>query len=112
MADTPDPATPAAPARERTAYERYLPWKRWAELAFWVGGALVSAVGNTITVTMELTRAGLPFHPAEPAIWEWSSNLSHLAIVPLVVWFTRRYPPRPADWRAMLPVYVLASVAY
>ena len=114
MPDTPDPTTAAVPpaARAATAYERYLPWKRWAEIAFWVVGAATSAVGNTITVTMEMTRAGLSFHPVEPAIWEWSSNLCHLAIVPLVVWFTRRFPPRPADWRSALPLYALGSVAY
>lgn len=105
-------AAPPSAAHAPTAYERYLPWKRWAEIAFWVAGAVTSAVGNTITVTMELTRAGLPFHPAEPAIWEWSSNLCHLAIVPLVVWFTRRFPPRLADWRTALPLYAAGSVAY
>ena len=31
---------------------------------------------------------------------------------PLVVWFTRRFPPRPADWRTVLAVYAAASVAY
>ena len=110
MPDTPEPAP--RPDHARTAYERYLPWKRTAEIAFWTVGAIVSAVGNSITVAMELTRAGLPFHPAEPAIWEWTSNLTHLAIVPLVVWFTRRFPPRPADWRTVLPLYLAGSVAY
>ena len=110
MPDTPEPAP--LPDRTLTAYQRYLPWKRSAEIAFWVGGTAVSAIGNTITVTMELTRAGLAFHPAEPAIWEWTSNLTHLALVPLVVWFTRRFPPRPADWRTVLAVYAAASVAY
>lgn len=112
MADTPDPTPPAAAERTPTAWQRYRPWKRFAEIAFWVGGTAVSAIGNTITVTMELTRAGHAFHPAEPAIWEWSSNLVHLALVLLVVWFTRRFPPRPTEWRTVLPLYALASVAY
>ena len=110
MPDTPEPAP--RPDHARTAYERYLPWKRSAEIAFWVGGTAVSAIGNTITVTMELARAGLAFHPAEPAIWEWTGNLTHLALVPLMIWFTRRFPPRAAEWRSVLPLYVLASVAY
>src|SRR5688572_17013382 len=126
MPDVPAPVLPASPvpaggrsapaaaaaARAPTAYERYLPWKRWAEIVFWVGSVVVSAVGNTITVTMGMTRAGLPFHPAEPAVWEWSSNLAFLALVPLVAWFTRRWPPRLADWRARLPLYLAASVVY
>jgi hypothetical protein len=105
-------AMPAPPARAPTLYQRYLPWKRAAEIAFWAGGAAISAIGNTITVTMELTRAGMPFHPAEPAVWEWTSNLVTLALVPLIAWFTRRWPPRPEEWRSRVPLYVAASVAF
>ena len=70
-----EPAPPPAP----TSYERYLPWRRWVEVGYWVLAMGLSAAGNTITVTMELERAGLAFHPMEPAIWEWSSNLVLLA---------------------------------
>ena len=102
------------PIRERTptAYERFLPWRRWFEVGYWVVAAVVSAIGNTLTVTMEMTRAGLEFHPMEPAIWEWSSNLVILALVPALVWFTRRFPLHLDTWRRQLPWYALASVVY
>ena len=72
----------------------------------------ISAIGNTITVGMELRRAGLAHHPFEPAIWEWSSNLVILALVPALAWFTRRFPLHFDTWRRQLPWYLLASVAF
>ena len=104
--------TPPTPERPRTAYERYLPWRRWFEVGYWVVAVVASAIGNTLTVTMEMTRAGLDFHPMEPAIWEWTSNLVILALVPAVVWFTRRFPLHLDTWRRQLPWYALASVVY
>lgn len=91
---------------------RWLPYRRWIEIGFWVAMTVFAAAGNTITVTMEMTRAGLVFHPMEPAIWEWSSNLVILALVPAVAWFTRRFPMHLDTWRRQLPWYVFASLAY
>lgn len=101
---------PAPPPQ--TLYERYLPHRRWVEIGFWVVAIVLGATGNTITVGMEMRRAGLDFHPAEPAIWEWSSNLVILALVLAVAAFTRRFPLHLDTWRRQLPWYLLASLAY
>lgn len=102
--------TEAAPAA--TAADRFLRHRRWFEVGFWVLAVSLSAIGNTITVSMEMTRAGLPHHPLEPALWEWSSNLVLLALLPAIVLFTRRFPLHLDTWRRQLPWYLLASVAY
>lgn len=94
------------------AYERYLPYRRWVEWGYWICTALASIVGNALTVGMEMRRAGLPHHPAEPWIWEGSSNLVFLALVPAVAWFTRRYPLHLDTWRRRLPAYLVASAAF
>ena len=95
-----------------TAADRFLRHRRWFEVGFWVVAVSLSAIGNTITVSMEMTRAGLPHHPLEPAIWEWSSNLVLLALVPAIVVFTRRFPLHLDTWRRQLPWYVVASAVY
>ena len=61
MPDTPDPAAPALSPQTRTptAYERYLPWKRWVEAAYWIAGTVMSAVGNTITDAEAFFGAGI-----------------------------------------------------
>jgi hypothetical protein len=93
-------------------YERYLPYRRSLEIGFWVLSTLVGAIGDSITVSMEIRRAGLAFAPWEAPTWEWSSHLVLLALVPAVVWFTRRYPLHLDTWRQQLPRYLLASIAF
>jgi len=95
-----------------SSYERYLPYRRSFEIGFWVTSALVNAIGNSVTVSMEIKRVGLDFAPWEPVTWEWSSGLMLLALVPAVVWFTRRFPLHLDTWRALLPRYLLASIGF
>jgi hypothetical protein len=101
-----------APARPQAAIDRYLRHRQWAEAGFWIAIMVIGAVGNTITVGMELRRAGLDHHPLEPAIWEWSSHLVTLALVPAVAWFTRRWPLHLDTWLQRLPLYLMASVVF
>ena len=83
---------------------RWLPYRRWVEVGFWVAMTVFAAAGNTITVTMEMTRAGLDFHPMEPAIWEWSSNLVILALVPAIALV---HPTLPHALRHLAPPVAL-----
>ena len=103
MTDVAPVATPA---------DAFLRHRRWFEVGFWVVVAALSALGNTLTVSMEMTRAGLPHHPLEPAVWEWSSNLVLLALLPAIAAFTRRFPLHLDTWRRQVPWYVLASALY
>ena len=102
------PMDPAAP----TFYQRYLPWRRSFETGFWVVHYLVGAIANSITVNMDVRRMQLGFTPWQPAAWETSSALVALMLVPAVAWFTRRWPLHLDNWRRMLPVHLLASIAW
>ncbi|WP_067652184.1 LytTR family DNA-binding domain-containing protein [Dokdonella koreensis] len=101
---------PASPASSPTAYERYRPWQRLVETGFWVGTILVNAVANSITVLMDARRSGLDTADWEPAVWEGSSALLWLVIVPCVVWFTRRVPFQWDGLRRYLALHLAASV--
>lgn len=99
---------PASP----TAYQRFLPWRRAFEVGFWVVLTLINGAGNSLTVLMDVRKLGLRFASWEPAVWELSSGLMMLALVPALVWFTRRYPVHWDNWRRQWPWYLLASVAF
>ena len=99
---------PAAP----TAYERFQPWRRSFEVGFWVAQYLVSAIGNSITVGMDVRRLHLQFAAWQPAVWEASSSVVALALVPAVVWFTRRWPLHLDNWRRMLPLHLFGSLVW
>ena len=93
-----------------TAYERYLPWRRWFEAGFWVATSTINAVANSITVNMDVDKTGLGFAPWEPVVWEWSSALLWLALVWPIAWFSRRFPFHWDTWKRQLPWHLLASV--
>ncbi|MDI9240062.1 LytTR family DNA-binding domain-containing protein [Lysobacter sp. LF1] len=87
-------------------------WRRVFEVGFWVVTALINAAANSITVLIDVRNNGLGFASWEPVTWEWSSAVLMLALVPAVVWFTRRAPLHWDTWRRTLPWHVLASVVF
>ncbi|KAA8918134.1 LytTR family transcriptional regulator [Xanthomonas sontii] len=94
-----------------SAYSRFQPWRRSFEIGFWVALTLINAIANSVTVLIDIRNTGLHFAAWEPVVWEWSSQLMFLLIVPLVVLLTRRYPLHWDTWRRRLPGYLLGSVA-
>ncbi len=95
-----------------TLYRRFQPWRRSFEIGFWVVGILVNVIGNSITTVMDVRRAGLRIADWEPVVWETSSGIVLLALVPAVVAFTRRFPLHWDTLRRQWPWYLLASVVY
>lgn len=94
------------------AHDHHRPWRRFWEVGFWLAMTLVNAVANSITVLMDVRRVGLDFQTWQPVVWEWSSGLTMLALVPALVWFTRRFPLHWDNWRRQLPWHLLASVVF
>lgn len=105
--------TAAAPkARSPSAWDRYVPWRRSVEIGFWLANYAMGAVANSIVVLMDMSRAQLDFAQWKPVVWESSSSLVALALVPAVVWFTRRVPLHLDTWRQSLPRHLLGSLAW
>lgn len=92
-------------------YLRYAPFKRRLEVGFWLLVFGVTAVANTVTRMMDAERFGMALG-WEPLLWESSSALSMLLLIPVLVWFTARFPLSWRDWRRLLAIYLLASVAF
>jgi len=94
------------------ALGRFGPWRRGAEIGFWLAVVLINCSGNAITTWMDASRSGSPGMQAwEPWVWEFSSGLVWIGLlVPVVVWLSRRFPLHLDNWRRRLPWYVLASV--
>jgi len=99
-------------ARDLDAWERYRPWRPWVEPGFWILQFLVSAIANSITVNMDVRRMDLAFEAWQPAVWETSSGLVALALVPAAAWFTRRWPLQLDARRRAGPLYLGTSVAW
>ena len=96
----------------RSLLERYQPYRRLVESGFWVVFFSLQATMNAWTVLFDIERVRLDFQPWEPVVWEWSSNLVLLALVPAVVAFERRFPLYIGRLRQHLPWHVLASLVF
>lgn len=77
---------------------RYQPYRRQAEIGFWVLVLLVQVVFNTAVTWIDLRRgpSGIAFW--QPLVWELTSNLAVGLLIPLVFAFERRFPLR---WRTL-----------
>jgi hypothetical protein len=95
-----------------SAWDRYRPWRRSFEIGYWLVSFCLSAMVNSATSLMDYQRDGRQIEAWQPLVWEWSSALVSLALLPLVLWFTRRYPLHFDTWRRRLPPYVAASMVW
>lgn len=93
-------------------YRRYAPWRHYVEIGYWVLVYGISAVFNSLTEVMDIRRRGLDIADWQPVVWESTSALSFLLLIPALVIFTRWISPRFLDWRRVLLAYFLASIAY
>ena len=91
---------------------RYRPWQSIAEPALWALFFCGQAALNSLTVWLDIARVQLGFQAWEPVVWEWSSNLVLLALVPAVLAFERRFPLDWSNWRAHWRWHLLASVVF
>ncbi|MFT3806268.1 LytTR family DNA-binding domain-containing protein [Arenimonas sp.] len=96
----------------RSLLERYQPYRRGIEIGFWVVNYCLAATLNTITTVLDIERVHLSFADWQVAVWEWSSNLVMLALVPAVIAFERRFPLHLDTLRRNLPIHALAAVVY
>lgn len=100
------------PDTRPTAWDRYQPWRHTFEVGVLVGLAVVNAVAGSTTSLMDARRVGLDVASWEPVVWECSSNLMWLLLIPGVAWLTRRVPLHLDTWRRALPWHVAGSVAW
>jgi DNA-binding LytR/AlgR family response regulator len=107
-----DNARMTPPDPLRSPWDRYQPFRRWVEWSYWIVGFVVTAAANSATALMDIRRAGLAFAGWEPVAWEWTSNAVALALVPAMVWFTRRVPLHLDTWRRAVPLHLLGSIAW
>lgn len=91
---------------------RYQPWRRQAEIGFWVVVLGLQVVFNSLVSWIDLRRvgAGLPYW--QPLAWELTSTVVVGALIPAVVAWERRFPVRWDTWRQALPWHLAGSLLF
>lgn len=104
--------TPPAPSSATDWLARYHAWQPVVEPGLWILFFCAQALLNSIVVWIDIGRLQLGFAAWEPVVWEWSSNLVLLALVPTVIACERRWPLRFSTLKANLRWHLLATVPY
>jgi len=89
-------------------YRDFHRWRKPAEVAFWVLLALLNTVFNSMVAQIDNARTAA----WEPWVWEWTSSLMILLLVPAILAVERRWPFRFDTWRRSLPWHLLATVPF
>lgn len=89
-------------------FENYLRWRRPAGVTFWVLLLTLNTVFNSLVA--QIDHGSMPAW--YPWVWEWSSALLILLLIPAVLAMERRWPLHFDSWRRNLPWHLLASVGF
>ena len=89
-------------------YRDFQRWRRPAEVGFWVVLSILNTVFNSMVARIDHARTAA----WEPWVWEWTSSILILALIPAVLAVERRWPFRFDTWRRSLPWHLLASVSF
>lgn len=89
-------------------YRDFQRWPASVEVAFWVALFSLNTVFNGIVARIDHAHTAA----WEPWVWESSSSLLILLLIPFVKAMERRWPFRFDTWRHSLPWHLLASVAF
>ncbi|AIF46737.1 LytTR family DNA-binding domain-containing protein [Dyella japonica] len=93
-------------------YIRFQRWRRPFEIGFWVVVLLVNTVFNGMVTWFDVTYRSHRAQSIEPWIWEASSSVVILALLPFVVMASRRWPLRLDTWRQNLKIHIALSVPF
>jgi hypothetical protein len=90
----------------------YLAHRRRNETVAWVSFLLLETTFNSIVAIMDAARSGLRIAPWEPMVWEFSSGLMLLALIPALLAFDRRVPLQWAQLPQRIGLHVLGSLVF
>lgn len=101
-----------AAARERDFWNRHLAWRRPVEIAAWVLVFGFGAIANTAVALIDADRHGRVLEAWQPAVWEASSAIASLLLLPPLLWLCERWPLHVDTWLRRLPGYLAASLIW
>ena len=93
-------------------YSRYQPYRHIVEPTCWILFFCIQAISNSRISWLDQLRFESHAEWWEPVVWEWSSCMVLLALVPIVILVEKRFPLRWATLRPNLLWHLLASIPF
>jgi hypothetical protein len=79
------------------------------EALFFTALLSLATLVNTYTVLADRARDGNPLQLWRPLVWEASSNLLVLLLVPALAWWLARFPLTRTTWWRSLPAHLIGT---
>lgn len=92
--------------------QTYLRHRRAYEIGAWILLAAINGAGNSITINIDMANSGMDVQRWEPWVWELSSGLAWLALIPALLAFDRRFPLQVGRFRRSVPAHLLFTVPF
>jgi len=83
-----------------------------AKVLFFTTLLALAALVNTFTVIADFARSGNTLPLWRPFVWESSSCLVVLLLVPALAWALARFPLMQTTWRRNVPAHLLATALF
>lgn len=85
---------------------------RRRQIVFFVGLFGAFDTVNIFTTLSNRAGEGQVLSLWEPAVWEYSSLVLMLALIPFIAWFNNRVPIDPRTWKWAVPLHLLATIPF
>jgi hypothetical protein len=89
-------------------FESFQRWRRSFEIAFWPLFFLINTICNAVVSVMDHPHSSV----WEPWVWESSSSIMMLALIPPLLYVSRRWPIRFETWQHNALIHLGFSVIY
>ena len=89
-------------------FQDFQRWRRPIEVSFWIALVVLNTVFNGLVAQIDHSTTAA----WEPWVWECSSSILILALIPVVIAVERRWPFRFDTWRHSLPRHLLATIPF
>jgi len=73
--------------------------------------AIFAAV-NSVSIISDYARIGLPITPGKPVLYEVSSAIAIVIMLPLIIRAGEAWRPTRANWLSLMPRYFLATIVF
>ena len=90
----------------------YLASKRRNEVLLWAAFFVLNTLANGVVATIDQSRSGNVFSWWEPWVWEATSSVVWFMLLPLVVFFDRRYPLQSGNFTVAIAAHLLFTVPF
>ena len=88
--------------------------KKWKffEIGFWIAYLFLATTIGATSELIERNRDGQAIQLFEPFLWEYSSGIFTLLLIPAILFVERRFPYSEKTWKSALAVHVFATIPY